>query len=101
MGLDNTARRRIIGALFLLVALAMLLAGETVLKNHLRDFWFLAYWLLCFLCTALAILVAYLDARALQHRTRREARDLLETTLGQIEKDAHKNPPRPPASDGN
>ncbi|HZR18264.1 MAG TPA: hypothetical protein VFE51_13310 [Verrucomicrobiae bacterium] len=101
MGLDATARRRVIGALFLIAALGMLVVGQTLLKNHLRDLGFLVYWLLCFVFTGLAILVAFLDARALQYRTRREARELIEKTLGQIEKDARKSPPRPPSNDGN
>jgi membrane protein implicated in regulation of membrane protease activity len=94
MGLNATARRRLIGGALLLSALTMLIAGETVLKSRLRELGFLAYWLLCFFFTAMAILVAYLDARALGQKTRREARELIETTLGKIEKDARKSPAR-------
>jgi hypothetical protein len=94
MASDATARRRRLGALMLLAALGMLVAGQTILKTRLKDLGFLLYWLLCFILTAAAILVAYLDALALQRRSRREARELLETTLSEIESDAKKKPRR-------
>ena len=72
----------------------MLVVGETVLKSRLKDLPFLVYWLICFVLTGLAILVAFLDARAVGRRTRREARDLLETTLGRIETNAKHKPAR-------
>jgi membrane protein implicated in regulation of membrane protease activity len=94
MGLDATARRRWLGALMLLTALGMLVAGETVLKNRLKDLAFLLYWLLCFAFTSLAIVMAYLDVRALQRRTRREAHELLQTTLKDIQTEARSKPRR-------
>lgn len=93
MGLDATARRRAFGVLMLLAALAMLIVGQTVLKNSLQGFGFIVYWLLCFVFTGLAVLVALLDARAVQRRSRREARELVENTLGEIQK-ARKRPGR-------
>jgi hypothetical protein len=94
MGLDATTRRRWLGAVVLFAAIGMLIAGQTVLKSRLRDAGFIIYWLLCFLLTITAILVAYLDVRAVQQKTQREARELLETTLSKIEKDARKKPYR-------
>jgi hypothetical protein len=88
MGLNATARRRWFGALMLLAALAMLIAGLTFLEGRLRDIGYLIYWLVCFGFTGMAILVAYLDARELRRRTRREARELIESTVRKIEKDA-------------
>lgn len=73
----------------------MLIAGETVLKTRLTNVGFLLYWLLCLALTGGAIVVAYLDVRAVQQRGRREARELLETTLSQIERDARTRPPGP------
>ena len=102
MGLDATARRRWIGALALGAALGMLVAGETILKGRLQSTGFLVYWLICFVFTGLAIVVAFLDAHALQHRTRREQRDLFEATLRQIEKEARiKQPGAPPRKRAN
>jgi hypothetical protein len=93
MAVDATAKRRRFGAVLLLAALVMLIAGQTILKSRLKDLGFLLYWLACFFLTGGAILVAYLDAVALQRRSRREARELLESTLDKIQKDATKKPP--------
>ncbi len=95
MALDATARRRWLGALVLLAALGMLIGGETVLKGKLGNLAFILYWLGCFGLTGLAILIAILDARALQRRIRAEQHDLFATTLKQIETEA-KAKPRPP-----
>jgi hypothetical protein len=95
MAIDATTRRRWFGAVVLLAALAMLICGETVLKGKLGDLMFIAYWLVCLALTGLAILVAFLDARALQRRTRQEQRDLFETTLKEIQSKARTRPNRP------
>ena len=99
MGHQPVASRRVLGALFLAGALILLIAGQTVLKSRLKDFSFLLYWSICFVLTGAAILVAFLDARAVQRRTRREARSLLEATLNKIELDARHKPPPPPRKD--
>ena len=79
------ARRRWLGALSLAVAVAMLLAGETVLNGRLRGLGLAIYWLFCFLFTTLAIFVALLDARAVGLQSREEQRRLFEDTLRAIE----------------
>jgi hypothetical protein len=97
MGLGVTARRRWFGGLVLLAALVLLIAGETILKDNLRGWGFLLYWLLCFAFTGLAIIAAWLDARAVQRKSRRDARELVEHTLGKIEADVRrKSRPRSP-----
>ena len=95
MALDPNARRRWFGALVLVIAFGMLIGGQTVLKEKLEGLGFMLYWLICFIFTALAILVAVLDARALQRRTRQQQHDLFESTLREIEAEA-KTRPRPP-----
>jgi hypothetical protein len=102
MGLDATARRRWVGGVALAAALGMLIGGQTILKGRLKEVGFLVYWLVCFLFTGLAIAIAFLDARAVHHRTRREQRNLFEATLRQIENEARgrrprQNPKRPGA----
>jgi membrane protein implicated in regulation of membrane protease activity len=94
MALDATARRRWLGALVLLAALGMLVCGDTVLKGKLGGLAFISYWLVCFGFTGLAIVVALLDALALQRRTRQEHHDLFETTLKEIEREAKARPHR-------
>jgi len=95
MALDVTARRRWFGAIVLLAALGMLICGETVLQGRLGNWAFFAYWLACFGFTGLAILIAFVDARALRHRTRQQQRDLFEATLKEIEAEAKKSSRRP------
>jgi len=53
---------------------------------------FVLYWLVCVLLTGLAILIAYLDVRALRYRTRQEQRELFEATLKKIEAEAKERP---------
>lgn len=88
MGSDVTTRRRGLGILVLTAALGMLIAGETVLQGRLQNVTFVLYWLLCLILTTAAIIIAFLDARALRQQTREEARDLLQSTLKEIETDA-------------
>ena len=93
MGLGVTARRRWFGGLVLLTALGLLIAGETIFKDNLRGWGFLLYWLVCLALTGVAIIVAWLDARAVQRKSRREARELVENTLGKIETDVRQKIP--------
>ena len=95
MALDTSARRRWFGGLALLAAVAMLFCGETVLKGKLGILALLTYWLVCFALTGLAVVVAFLDVRALQRQIRREQRELLDSILKKIEAEAKTKPPRP------
>ena len=95
MGFDATTRRRWLGILVLVAALGMLIAGETVLQGRLQNVTFVLYWLLCLILTTGAIIIAFLDARALRQQTRAEARDLLQSTLKEIETDAKARHRRP------
>jgi len=90
MALDATARRRWMGGGALAGALVMLICGETVLQGRLKPFDFIIYWLLCFVLTGVAMIVAFRDLRALQHRTRQQQRDLLQNTLKEIETEARR-----------
>jgi hypothetical protein len=79
------SRRRWFGALCLLAAIVMLIAGETTPSERLDGVVFVIYWMACFLFAALAMLVGILDARALRREARAEQRALLENTLEEIE----------------
>jgi membrane protein implicated in regulation of membrane protease activity len=92
MGLDAVSRRRIVGCIFLTMAVLLLAAGETVLSGV----GFVLYWMACFICTGLAMVVAYLDLRAVQRQTREEQRELVKDTLKEIETDAKKRPGQEP-----
>jgi type VI protein secretion system component VasK len=88
MALDVTARRRWFGALLVAAALAMLIAGQTVLSERLGPLEFMVYWLICLALTAVAIVVAFRDLRALQRQNLREQRHLFQATLEQIANEA-------------
>jgi hypothetical protein len=90
MDLNAKTRRRWFGVVFLAGAALMLVAGETVLRDRLRDLAFLVYWLACFALTGLAVGVALIDARENRRRLREEKRDLLQTTLKDIQSAAQK-----------
>lgn len=85
--MNPKTRRRWFGVLCLLAAIAMLGAGETVLQGRLNALGFVAYWLLCFVVTVLAMGVALLDARAVREETQTEQRALFENTLQRIQEE--------------
>ena len=88
MGLDATARRRWFGGIVLASAVAMLVCGETILRDRLKGNSLLAYWMVCFVLVMLAIIAAFQDLAALKNRSRQEHRALLDDTLKQIETEA-------------
>src|SRR5258707_9231659 len=88
MQLGATARRRWFGGLVLVSAISMLVCGEAVLQRRLSPRFFVLYWLVCFVLTGIAFIVALRDLRAVQERTRQQHRDLLESTLNEIETEA-------------
>ena len=77
-------RRRWWGGIFLVIALTMLLAGQTVLRGRLGAVPFVVFWLFCMLFTCLALVVAVMDAAAIRRRTMEERRALLRTTIDAI-----------------
>src|SRR6185312_1503315 len=84
MDSDNPIRHRKRGLTFLVISVAMLLLGETVLRQSLGRVPFVLYWLACFVFTALAILFAFLDVAGVQRQAREQQRELLEKTIREI-----------------
>jgi hypothetical protein len=95
MALDANVRRRWFGAIAVLAALAMVIGGETVLRDRLGPFATLIYWLVCLILTGVAVMMAFLDVRALGQRTRQEQRALFEATLKKIKSDVEARPQPP------
>ena len=103
MGKKSGARRRWIGAIFLMMAIGMLIAGETVLRERLQQPGWLLFWVLViFACTCFAVLIAFLEFSVVRHRAREEQRALLENTLKDIvrEKEARARQRPPPGDSG-
>ena len=65
----------------------MLIFGMTVFKDRLRPQTFLYYWLVCMLVTALTLLIALLDLRAVRLRSRREQAELVHRTIAEIKRE--------------
>jgi len=78
-------RRRWFGGICLGISALMLVLGMTVLKNRLHLQTFLYYWLICMLVTALTLIIALLDLRAVRLRSRCEQSELMSRTLLEIE----------------
>ena len=84
MGNGSGSARRTVGTVCVMVPVGMVIFGLTALKNTLGGLGFLVYWLICFLFTFAAIIVALIDLRSVRRQTREEAHELLEKTLGDI-----------------
>ena len=95
MALTADQRRRGLGMIFLSLAGGMLLCGQTILAARLDGIVFVIYWLICFACTVIAILIALADLRALQERTRRAQRELVRETFGNISEPPTNDPQKP------
>jgi len=72
------------GLIFLIIAVVMLILGETVLRSSLARVPFILYWMFCFLFTGLAIIFAFLDVAGVQRQARAQQRELLEKTISEI-----------------
>ena len=70
--------------IFLIVAVAMLILGETLLRSSLTKVSFILYWMGCFIVTGLAIIFAFLDVAGVQKQAREQQRELLEKTIQEI-----------------
>src|SRR5437667_3046422 len=79
------ARRRWWGTLFLTMAAAFLICGQTLLKPYLNGIGFLFYWFLCFVFTLLAIFIALLDMRAVRRHLHRQHREMVERAISEAQ----------------
>ena len=87
MNRNAKSRRRWVGAICLLSAIAILIAGETVLKGRMEPLAFVCYWSACFILTAIAACVAVIDASRVRAEQRDNQRALIESTLQEVERE--------------
>lgn len=80
--------RRWLGLFFLALSFALLVWGQTVLRERLKGTAFIVYWVCCFVFTMAAIVIALLDLRATRKRARREHEELIERTLNEIDRES-------------
>jgi len=71
------SRLRWFGTFFLVVAAGLLIWGQTLLSPYLTGIWYLVYWLVCLIFTALAMITALLDMRAVRSRIREQHRQIV------------------------
>jgi len=64
----------------------MLLWGQTFLRPYLRGVAFLAYWLICFTFTGLAMVTAALDMLAIRRDQRRQRKELIQRAIDNLAK---------------
>ena len=83
------------GMFFLIIAVVMLVVGETALRNSLGKVPFLFYWMVCFIFTGLAILFAVRDMAGVQRQARDQQRELLEKTINEIARQKEAKAGRP------
>jgi hypothetical protein len=89
------SRRRWLGGVVLALAIIMLVCGETVLKGRLSGMTLLAYWLACLVLTSIAMVVALRDLRAQRQHARKQEKELLESTIKEIQLKAREKAQRP------
>ena len=83
-------RRRWFGALCLIVAVVMLIAGDTKAQPGASALGFIGYWLGCFLCAVLAMAAAIIDVGAVSREAHDEQKALFEKTLNEIQVEKRK-----------
>jgi hypothetical protein len=84
MGFSPGNALRWAGGICLAVAIFMVIAGQSFLRDRLRAETFIYYWLVCMLVTGLTMFCALLDFWLVRRRGRREQAALLKETLQTI-----------------
>ena len=86
-------RRRVFAAVFLFLAAAMVILGETFIKQRLSPFGTLLYWTACLFATVAAILCALLDLGRSVRESHQKQRELLEETVREINAERERRNP--------
>lgn len=84
-------RRRWFGLFYLLVALTMLIWGQTLLKSHLKGLAYLLYWLAVFVLTFLAMATAMLDMWIIRLRQRQSENEAVQKAIKGLGKENAEN----------
>jgi hypothetical protein len=79
--------RRWWGTFCLIMAVGMLLWGQTLLAAYLEGLGYVIYWLVCFGFVFLAILIAGLDLWIVRRRVQRERTELIRKTWNEIQRE--------------
>ena len=83
---SNMKRRRLVGTIFLGIAVLMVVVGEFALHGA-DPYLQITYWFICFLFTGAAMLVAVVDLLVVRTQSRQQRRELLEATIREVEEE--------------
>ena len=100
MSNNAQAWRRWFGLVFLGIAFAMLVWGQTVLQPKPDGVAFILYWLGCFVFTVLAMMTALLDIWLIRRKQRRDRRELVRRTFSNAEEAEDENDPENHSTEG-
>lgn len=95
--------RRWYGLLCLVLGAAMLVWGQTLLKDRLDGKSFVVYWALCFLVTGAALIISLWDSFQLRRQMRAQEKALFKKMLDQVQQASRHAPQerqRPKAAPG-
>jgi hypothetical protein len=67
----------------IIVAVCMVILGQTVFAGRLQGFDYIYYWGACFIVTLLAAVAALFEMAAIRKQSRREQNRLVEETFGE------------------
>ncbi|MEO6335746.1 MAG: hypothetical protein ABIP71_02865 [Verrucomicrobiota bacterium] len=79
--------RRLASGFCLVTALLMLVPGLTFVSHRLTGNALAIYWLICFLLTGLAAIIALIDIMLLRRELREQQRELIKTTFNDADSD--------------
>ncbi len=80
-GIINS-RRRWFGLFFLLMSVGLLVWGQTWLRDALKGWAYIGYWMVCLLVTLVALVLALVDVRATRREIRAQQLRILKETFG-------------------
>ena|SRR5688572_16596987 len=82
--IQTNARRRRAMLILLGIALAMVLAGVTLLAKSLTGLVFMGYWLVCLICMFGAMILAVRDVRDIRSQNREQQTGLMEKAFDDV-----------------
>ena len=91
MKIGPVSARRFVPVIFLLAALSMLILGLTAFSPKLTGTAFVTYWLICFLLTGVAAILALIDVALIRRELKKKQRELIESTLAEAQSERGKN----------
>lgn len=84
MSCSSTVRHWVAGVL-IVIAVGMVVLGETVFAGRLKDYDYILYWGACMLVTLLAAFAALFDMATIRRQSRREHHELVEDTFKNVD----------------